>query len=63
MQKLLTWSILSNYFAYGLSFYAIDDPVADTRNKMAIGIDVDIALYNILSYLLSRHVRQRAEIP
>ena len=39
-----TWSILCDDLVNGLGLYAVEDVVADSGDKVAIGIDMHIAL-------------------
>jgi hypothetical protein len=47
-----TWSVLRHHFVDGLSFDTVDDVVASPRDKMAVGIDVNIILIATLLYTL-----------
>jgi len=48
-----TWSILRHHLIDGLSFDTVDDVVASSRDKMTVGVDVNIILL-VLYYTCSR---------
>ena len=41
---MLTWSKLGHYLIDNLSFYTVDDPVADAGDKVTIRVNVNLFL-------------------